>query len=387
MSTPAVSNLSIFQELQSFYQDRRTDLRQLGRALQAGDLNQAQQVYGTLVALGQSGPFGNSEPFSNTHRAQAFEAVGQALQSGNLADAQAAFARLQQTQGNHHDGDHHLPAFIVNLSGTQNAGGADDVSETESIYRQRQEFRQARRAGLEQLGNALESGNADAAQQAYDALVALGQNGPFRNSKPFQRPDRAQDFAAIGQALQSGDLAGAQQAFTALLNTFGHRSQLPPGPPTLVPPPTTPPPTTLPPLGTRLLGPPTPAPPPTTLPPTVPPHRQPPPSTGGGPSGPPEIIINVGGSTVPSGSAAEIVVNLGSGAGSTNSEEMQINFLDSHGAGGQLTIDVNQVQGRNPHEEVAINFNPGNTNYQLVLNLFDSVSNSPAQSSSLSLHA
>ncbi len=101
-------------------------------------------------------------------------------------------------------------------------------------------FWQQRRAGLDQLGQALLAGNADAAQQAFDALVALGQNGPLRNGETFHRADRAQDFTAIGQALASGDLAGAQAALTDLASTFGHGISsggvLPPGPPTLIPP-------------------------------------------------------------------------------------------------------------------------------------------------------
>ncbi|MGA9987487.1 MAG: hypothetical protein WBP69_06880, partial [Terriglobales bacterium] len=97
MSTAAVSSSSILQELQSFYQNRQADVRQLGSALQNGDLNGAQQAYNALAALGQSGPFDNSEPFSKSSRTQAFEAVGQALQSGDLAGAQAAFATLTGT--------------------------------------------------------------------------------------------------------------------------------------------------------------------------------------------------------------------------------------------------------------------------------------------------
>ena len=87
MSTAAISSLSILQELQSFYQTRQTDLKQLGAALQNGDLVTAQQAYSALQSLGQNGPFSNSEPFSNTNRAQAFAALGQALQSGDLAGA------------------------------------------------------------------------------------------------------------------------------------------------------------------------------------------------------------------------------------------------------------------------------------------------------------
>ncbi len=367
MSTQAVSNVSIFQELQSFYEDRRTDLRQLGSALQAGDQNQAQQVYGALTALGQSGPFSNSEPFANADRAKAFDAVGQALQAGDLAGAQAAFANLLQIHGDQHGGAQALPAFIVNIRTAQSLGGVQDGAE--SIYQQERDFRQQRKTDLAQLGTALQSGDVNAAQTAFNALVALGQNRPFRNGEPFQRTDRAQDFSAIGQALQSGDLADAQQAFAALASTFGHHHQLPPGPPTLLPPPTEPPIATLPP------GPPTLLPPPPIAPPSTP---------GGGPSGPPEIIVNLGGSTTASGSTPEIVLNLPNA--SSKPEEVQINFGNSQGSGAQLTIDVSQQSGK-AGEQIALNFNPGNTNYQLVLNLFDTGANNPAESNSLSLHA
>lgn len=226
MFTQSVSNVSTFREIQNFYPDRRADIRQLGNA---------------------------------------------------LADAQAAFASRQQTQGtaNHHA--QHLPAFIVNISATQNSAGTDAAA-TERIFQQRENFWQQRKIEIQQLGQALQSGDADAAQQAYDVLVALGQNGPLRDGQTFQRTDRAQDFAAIGLAIQSGDLAGAKQAFTDLANTFGHRNQLPPGPPTPVPPPTTLPPISTLPPHTLPPGPPTPVPPPTTLPP----HAQPPFTTGGG---------------------------------------------------------------------------------------------------------
>jgi hypothetical protein len=97
MSTAAVSSSSLYQELQTFYQDRKTDLTQLGQALQAGDLTDAQTAYNALTTLGQSGPFTNSEPFHNTQREQDFTAIGQALQSGDLAGAQQAFASLEST--------------------------------------------------------------------------------------------------------------------------------------------------------------------------------------------------------------------------------------------------------------------------------------------------
>src|SRR5882724_5336970 len=91
------------------------------------------------------------------------------------------------------------PAFTVTISSTQN----QPIAQRESFWHQRG-------AALDQLGSALASGDAAATQQAYDALVALGQSGQLRNGQTFHRADRAQDFAAIGQALQSGDLAAAQ---------------------------------------------------------------------------------------------------------------------------------------------------------------------------------
>jgi len=150
MSTAAVSSSSIFLELQSFYQNRQADVKQLGSALQSGDLNGAQQAYNALAALAQSGPFASSEPFSKSSRAQAFEAVGQALQSGDLAGAQAAFATL--TGKNSSGGaSQAAPSAVVNLSRAQPISAqpisgqpisATTAASTSSIYQQVQSFRQ-----------------------------------------------------------------------------------------------------------------------------------------------------------------------------------------------------------------------------------------------------
>jgi len=233
MSTAAVSSSSIFQELQSFYQNRQADVKQLGSSLQNGDLNGAQQAYNALAALGQSGPFASSEPFSKSSRAQAFEAVGQALQSGDLAGAQAAFATL--TGKNSSEGaSQAASSAVVNLSRAQPISAqpisgqpisATTAASTSSIYQQLQSYQQARNADLAQLGTDLQAGNLNAAQQDFNTLTALGQSGPNKNGQPFQQAGRAQDFQAIGQALENGDLAGAQSAFATLGGTFGAQSQ------------------------------------------------------------------------------------------------------------------------------------------------------------------
>jgi hypothetical protein len=94
-----------------------------------------------------------------------------------------------------------------------------------------------RRPEVQQLKDALNSGNLAAAEQAYNNLVALGKN-VLHKDNPFVRSDRALDFNAIGGALDNGDIAAARQAFSALESTFKHLpaarpSSSPSTPPTL----------------------------------------------------------------------------------------------------------------------------------------------------------
>jgi hypothetical protein len=123
MSTAAVSTSSIYQELQAYFQQRGSDLQQLGQALQSGDLAGAQQEYGAIQSLGQNGPFANGDAFKVSQRQQDFAAIGQALQSGDLAAAQKAFADLKSTFQHHHSTEP-PPAAVVNLSGASPASSA-----------------------------------------------------------------------------------------------------------------------------------------------------------------------------------------------------------------------------------------------------------------------
>src|ERR1017187_417734 len=177
MSTAAVS---IYSELQSFFSNRQTDLKQLGSALKSGNLSDAQQAYNTLVTLGQGGPSADGEPFSKSSRAQAFETIGQALQSGDLAGAQAAFATL--TGKNSSEGaSQAASSAVVNLSRAQPISAqpiraqpisATTTASTSSIYQQLRSFRQERNADLAQLGTDLQAGNLTAAQQDFNTLTA-----------------------------------------------------------------------------------------------------------------------------------------------------------------------------------------------------------------------
>ena len=107
MSIAPVASNSIHQELQSFFDHRRSGLQQLGKDLKSGDLTAAQQDYQSLQALGQSGPFADGGPFAVARREQNFENIGAALQSGDLLGARKALLDLHQTfvrmNVNHHD--------------------------------------------------------------------------------------------------------------------------------------------------------------------------------------------------------------------------------------------------------------------------------------------
>jgi len=97
MSTSAVSPLSTQQSLETYFQARHHDLRQLARALESGNLANAQQDYVTIQNLGQHGPFPSGNAFLNSTRQQDFENIGSALQSGDLASARQAFMQLWST--------------------------------------------------------------------------------------------------------------------------------------------------------------------------------------------------------------------------------------------------------------------------------------------------
>jgi hypothetical protein len=91
-----------------------------------------------------------------------------------------------------------------------------------SLNQEIRQFFHTRHNDLQQLGQALSSGDLAGAQTAFNKIVTLGQAGPFNGGEPFLIKQRDQNFAAVGQALQSGDLAGAQTAFNALENSFNN---------------------------------------------------------------------------------------------------------------------------------------------------------------------
>src|SRR5208283_2645090 len=142
MSTSAVSNSSIYQHLQQYFQTRGADLGQLGQALSSGDLSSAQTAFNNIVSLGQNGPFASGVPFKLSNREQDFTAVGQALQSGDLAAAQQAFGALVSTFKNPQSvnpggtfepastptGSGPGPDIVLNLNSTGTAANPEQIT-------------------------------------------------------------------------------------------------------------------------------------------------------------------------------------------------------------------------------------------------------------------
>ncbi|MGA9543771.1 MAG: hypothetical protein WBQ85_09390 [Candidatus Sulfotelmatobacter sp.] len=210
-----------------------------------------------------------------------------------------------------------------------------------SIYQQTEQYFQTRQSDLQQLGQALQSGDLADAQTAYNNIVQLGQSGPFASGDPFSRPQRERDFTAIGQALQSGDLAGAQSAFSTLQSTFEKGA------------------------GTQNS-----------------------PSASATSNSGPEIILNLSNSSAATSSASsaaasssgpEIILNLGNSSGSTSPEQITINLNPTSGGGEQVSLSVGS-QGSNA-QEITFNLAP-NSNEQIVLNLLGESSSSSSSNSS-----
>ncbi len=210
-----------------------------------------------------------------------------------------------------------------------------------SLYQQLQSYFQARNSDVQQLGQALQSGNLSAAQTAFSNVQSLAQSGPFANGDAFRVSQREQDFNAIGQALQNGDLAGAQTAFASLQSTFNRTT-------------------------------------------TAASSGGPAQGVGGGAG--PEIVVNLSApssSGATSGSAAatgttasgpEIVLNLNNASGGgTTPEQITINIGQASGGAEQVSLSVGP-EGSSSPTQFEFNLNP-NSNEQIVLNLLGVGSN------------
>jgi len=123
----------------------RDNFQQLAQALQAGNLNGALQAFAALQQLMPDLSAGNQIQTGQQDGSQGlfrtdFNALGQALKSGDLPGAKAAFAKLQQdmqsVQGHHYYHHHNAfadaqgtsPATSSSSAGTDNAGSSINIT-------------------------------------------------------------------------------------------------------------------------------------------------------------------------------------------------------------------------------------------------------------------
>jgi outer membrane protein assembly factor BamD (BamD/ComL family) len=181
ISSSILSTLSGLQNQQSPIQQIKSEFQQLGQDLQSGNLNQAQSDFTTLTqnlsAIVQGGT--NAATAATTTPAnptaattspilQAFNQLGQDLQSGNLQAAQQDFTNIQQDaqQAAAQAGGHHHHHFVDN---SQNSSSSQQSNPIDQAF--------------SQLAQSLQSGNLQGAQQSYSALQSdLQQIGGFTSS-------------------------------------------------------------------------------------------------------------------------------------------------------------------------------------------------------------
>jgi len=162
---------------QTKFQQFQQEFLKLGQDLQSGNLSQAQ---GDFATLQQNAPAGSplaasstsaSSASSSSTISQEFNQLAQDLQSGNLSAAQSDYSNIQQTaqqnglqgtQGHHHHHHH-----------------SSDSSQSSSAISQ----------AFSQLGQDLQSGNLQSAQQVYASMQqnfqqfsALGGSTPASSS-------------------------------------------------------------------------------------------------------------------------------------------------------------------------------------------------------------
>ena len=152
MSVSGISSSSLFDLLESASaqnpkQQVQQEIQQLGKDLSAGNLSAAQSDFATLQKNDPQASTATSST-SNNPIAQAFQQLAKDLQSGNLSAAQQDFSTIQQDTQTQ-SGGHHHHSHAQDSSGAQQNPIAQLFSE---------------------LGQALQSGNLSAAQQAYTTL-------------------------------------------------------------------------------------------------------------------------------------------------------------------------------------------------------------------------
>ncbi len=151
MSVSGITSTSFFdstqQSVQSNRQKFQKEFQQLGQDLQSGNMSAAQSDFASLQQLGPQSS-STSSTQSTSPIATELTQLSKDLQSGNVTAAQQDYTTLQQDFQSHaaQSGGHHH----------HTGGGSSDSNPISQL--------------LSQLGQALQTGNLSAAQQAYASM-------------------------------------------------------------------------------------------------------------------------------------------------------------------------------------------------------------------------
>ena len=194
------------------------DLKALETALESGNLTDAQTAFAAFAkdvkSSDKGNPFNSSNDSSDT-LANDLKAVETALKTGDISSAQQAFATLK-----------------TDMEAARKARGAgpqpppddsqdDSISSTGSLA-----------DDIKAVAKALNSGDVTTAQQAFATLQADMQSKKAHGHGPQPPPADSQDASisstgslsdglnALEAALKSGDVSTAQQAFASMSSLF-----------------------------------------------------------------------------------------------------------------------------------------------------------------------
>ncbi len=207
----SVSNISSsFSSYQaSNHQHRPKEFDELSKALESGDVSAAQQAFAQIQQHAPGGAQGSSTSCGSDGVIADISALGKALSSSDLTSAQSAFSQLQDDIQNSPP----PPPPPGGSGGPGGAGGNDAVQQA-----------------FADLAEALESGDLEAAQTAFDTLQSFAPDNASTtttadttsttsdsSSTSSTSDGIASDMSALQEALQSGDLDSAQSLFETLL--------------------------------------------------------------------------------------------------------------------------------------------------------------------------
>jgi len=242
MSISSIASSSVYQS--SFtnpFQTVKKDFKNINSALQSGDLSAAQTAF-SAFQTDSSAINGNNN--SSNPMSQDIQGLGSALKSGSLTDAQQAFSKIQSDMKGHgkfarqqmelqsslssgSDTGNTIKQDFNNLSTALSSGNLTDAQKAFATLQQDAPAQNSQNNSqfskdIQSLGNALQSGDLSSAQQVFSTMQTKMSQG-LQNQTTSSTTSAATsnnpvqlDFQNLSAALQSGNVADAQKAFATL---------------------------------------------------------------------------------------------------------------------------------------------------------------------------